>query len=181
MRKNLICLISIFLFTICVFKVNSNQYELQTGLDTVNRFTHHGSIIRPYYVNDAQDLTFWLRSEFLYKSEKKGTVDYWQRPSETVNRHGGDCEDFAFLVQHVMRDLLVRSHVVSIKFRKRKIGHAICVFQEHDATWSYFTNQYYEKVNAETITDLVNQEYSTWQHYNFVSQNKTILLKVKNN
>jgi len=115
------------------------------------------STLRPYYVNDAQDLTFWLRSEFLYKGEPKGQ-DHWQKPYETVQKHSGDCEDFAFLVQNIMNDLLTRAYAVSIRYPNRKIGHAICIFKDKKG-WSYFTNQYYKKVNAKSIDDLVDKEF----------------------
>lgn len=112
--------------------------------------------LRPYYVNDAQDLTFWLRSEFVYRPDKGG--DYWQSPMQTVQRHKGDCEDFAFLVQHVFHDLLTKAYVIAIDYPNRKVGHAICVFKDKKG-WSYFSNQYYKKVNAKTVDDLIKKAY----------------------
>jgi hypothetical protein len=47
----------------------------------------------------------WLRFNIRYESdiENYGDSDYWQFPTETLQRRSGDCEDFAFLAASLLR------------------------------------------------------------------------------
>lgn len=44
-----------------------------------------------------------------------GETDYWQAPKVTLNLGSGDCEDYAFLKQHLLANKVKKSRVVVVK------------------------------------------------------------------
>lgn len=50
--------------------------------------------------------------EYRSDLEVHGSIDYWQNPSETVERGTGDCEDMAILLMHLADRLGVQSALV---------------------------------------------------------------------
>jgi hypothetical protein len=50
--------------------------------------------------------------EYRTDAEAHGTADYWQSPSETVERGTGDCEDIAILLMHLANRLGYQSALV---------------------------------------------------------------------
>ncbi len=131
--------------------------------------------IRPYWVRDAQDLHLWLRGNFIYQDEE---IEYWKRPFETVSDMGGDCEDFAFLVKHILNDLFIRSQVILVIFKGEDIGHAIAIFKEYDGTISYFSNRDYRKIKSKTFLDLLNSDYPNWESYQVVTNNRKVIRQI---
>lgn len=134
--------------------------------------------IRPYWVQSPQDLTLWLRGNFIYQKEKE---EYWKQPYETVSDMGGDCEDFAFLVKHIFDDLFVKSTVIGVFFDEDKSGHAIAIFRERDGTLSYFSNREYIKMNKNSIREILDIMYPKWERYEYLHQSGYSLKKVYRN
>lgn len=70
-----------------------------------------------------EKLHAYVKTRLQYVQEERGQ-DHWQSPEETVRKGGGDCEDFAFLGQEILRRQGKIAHVISPP------GHAVCVWME---------------------------------------------------
>ena len=72
------------------------------------------------------------------------TNDAWFYPNETLERHGGDCEDLSFLIQSCLEALQIPSHLVfgSVWDEKRQIwlGHVWVEWQQQILDLAYRTN-----------------------------------------
>lgn len=55
---------------------------------------------KPWYRTWYGGVQEWVSQNIKYKYDNSvyGTSDYWQLPTETLNLHTGDCEDFAILL-----------------------------------------------------------------------------------
>jgi predicted transglutaminase-like cysteine proteinase len=65
-----------------------------------------------------------------YESDRAlyGTTDYWAKPSETLLRGKGDCEDFAILKMAALYDAGIpfnRMSIVVLRDRRRGFFHAV--------------------------------------------------------
>ena len=124
----------------------------------------------PYYVQCPTTLGNWLKDNFTYQAEEKGK-DYWKSPQETVKDKGGDCEDFGLLVQKILKDFGYKTYLI-VMYNDTKTGHAICVFQEYDGTYSFFDNQYYYNVEKETMQDIFDIYYKKFDRFYVCTPNK---------
>ncbi|MBU0633615.1 MAG: transglutaminase-like cysteine peptidase [Candidatus Omnitrophica bacterium] len=75
-------------------------------------------------INCVDEYLLWLKDSITYKKDIGG--DYWAYPELTLERGWGDCEDFAFLNQAVLRVMGYEARALSLM----RLGncHAICVF-----------------------------------------------------
>jgi hypothetical protein len=97
-----------------------------------------GAKLYPSHIKTPKDIENWLISEgFRYKADKT-LRDEWKSPKQTVKDKGGDCEDFAVLVAHILEDLDY-SNVMIIGIFGDSLAHAICWFQEKNERWSFFS------------------------------------------
>jgi len=103
----------------------------------------------PTTIHNPEDIHTWLKT-FTYQKEDIG--DSWKSPAQTIKDQGGDCEDFAFLVQYALKKIGYNSYVVGM--RGFSSGHAICVFQE-GKYWSIFSNDVYIQTTKETWLETV--------------------------
>jgi transglutaminase-like putative cysteine protease len=64
------------------------------------------SIVEPGDTNDqkAFKIMLWVQENIAYVSDLKnyGRPEYWARPSQTIQKGSGDCEDGAFLIHSLM-------------------------------------------------------------------------------
>lgn len=122
-------------------------------------------------INSPDTLERWLITNFDYKME---TGDNWKTPEQTVLDKGGDCEDFAFLVEAILKDLGYEAKPIWIygKHKKGQItesySHAICIFKINDK-WRYFSNTYYFSKEFDTIKDVVYNDCPQWKWYGDIS------------
>ncbi|MFH1479103.1 MAG: transglutaminase-like domain-containing protein [Candidatus Omnitrophota bacterium] len=91
----------------------------------------------------------WLDKNFEYKKDASG--DIWTYPEEMLSRDFGDCEDFAFLNQAVLRLFGYEGKIEIV--RQRYLSHAICVF-EKDGEIMWFDNKALKKANLTSQRDL---------------------------
>ena len=87
----------------------------------------------------------WTRDKF---------NDYVQLPIVTWNKRTGDCEDFAKLGMVLLRDLDIRSHMLSVRYKGG--GHAVCVFRENGRLKYFDNNRYCIMKRDDTIYDIIN-------------------------
>lgn len=113
--------------------------------------------IYPENIRTVFDLQDWLVRDFTYQPEIKYE---WKKPLKTVIDRGGDCEDFANLVCHVLKDLGKECKVIGIF--APTYGHAIAVFKDVDGNWSHFSNQIYTPSRSKDIRELLNDYYGDW-------------------
>ncbi len=76
-----------------------------------------------YTLTTPEKLRAYYRKNLRYIREEQDQ-DSWQSPEETVRKGGGDCEDFAFLGQEILRRQGKPAHVLAPP------GHAVCVWAE---------------------------------------------------
>lgn len=70
-----------------------------------------------------EKLHAYVRKNLRYIREEQDQ-DSWQSPEETLRKGGGDCEDFAFFGQEILRRQGKLAHVIALP------GHAACVWVE---------------------------------------------------
>lgn len=178
-KKNLIKLFIVTFIAGLVYTTISNSY-----FDRVCNNTHHKNNIfnrhtisgilknseplYPDYITTPEDIQSWLKS-FKYQEDIDG---YWKSPEETVNDNGGDCEDFATLVAHILNNLNYDNYMVAVYYteNKEKFGHAICLFEERDGTWSYFSNTNYIKARKEYLLKPIYLYFPNWYKIIFYSE-----------
>jgi len=115
-------------------------------------------------LNSPQAISQWLKNNIAYESDvSMHTEGYWQTPEETIILKTGDCEDFAFLAQALLRKINIHSTVLSIKYKKdnQKHGHAICVFT-NKGYYNFFTNFDLRTSQKRSINELIDKRYPQW-------------------
>jgi transglutaminase-like putative cysteine protease len=115
-----------------------------------------------YNIQTVDDLALWLSSEFTYQAEKG---DHWKYPSETIADKGGDCEDFAILVQDVLRELGIKSHIFIIIHNNRKNAHAMTMFKDRNGYIHYFSNNKYYKTRHKELSKVLYDFYGDSWNY----------------
>ena len=82
----------------------------------------------PKDIKNIHEFGWWVRYNFKYIYEY-GKTDYWQGYKETIEKKGGDCEDFAILYSAYLSEQKVDNWIMFITFKKLDVGHAICVWK----------------------------------------------------
>ncbi len=116
-------------------------------------------------LKSPKEISGWLRSNVVYRVDEEvyGKKDYWQTPKETIILGSGDCEDFAFLAQALLKEIGIDSSVIAIQYSKgfEKKGHAICVFPKK-GPYIYFSAHRLYKTEKREISDLIKSLYPEW-------------------
>lgn len=70
-----------------------------------------------FQTKTLEEILYFCSTEIEYKSDKEvhGVTNYWQLPSETLERKTGDCEDYAILAMHLCEENFIESEMVIIK------------------------------------------------------------------
>jgi len=114
---------------------------------------------------NAREIMKWVKANIKYKSDLKlhGERNYWQTPEETVALRAGDCEDYAFLVQALLKRINIESFVISVHGEgiSKQLGHALCVFPKNSPT-NYFDNQVLY-TSGTHVVNLISSAYPLWQ------------------
>ena len=122
-------------------------------------------IIKRNNLRNVEDYVAWLKDNVRYRNDPHG--DTWSSPESTVLRRSGDCEDYAFLSQAVLRKVGYTPKVLAIGGLEG--GHAICVFVE-DGYYCWIDNNELKKTKARSVLEFA-------QHL-FLNYNCCYLLKV---
>jgi len=107
-----------------------------------------------------EDYVQWLQENIKYRKEEGG--DHWSTPGETLQNKYGDCEDYAFLNQAVLRVAGYQPKVLAAG----KLGrlHAICVFQE-GGHYSWIDNTKLRRTQAQSIYEFAKYLFSQYDFY----------------
>lgn len=81
-----------------------------------------------------EQLHAYCKEHLRYIPEERGK-DHWQSPEETVQKGGGDCEDFALFGQKILQHQRKLAHVLALP------RHAVCVWieQRTDEKYNIYT------------------------------------------
>ena len=103
----------------------------------------------------------WLKRNIHYKIDIEG--GYWQTPEETLTLRTGDCEDFSFLAQALLKRIGIDSLVISVSYGGMfdSGGHAICVYPPQKAS-NYFSN-YRLFTSNNHVLNMINHKYPEWK------------------
>ncbi|MFH1094510.1 MAG: transglutaminase-like domain-containing protein [Candidatus Omnitrophota bacterium] len=95
------------------------------------------NIINNEKIRSVEDYAVWLKKNFKYKKDED--TDNWASPDETLTRLAGDCEDFAFLNEAVLRIFGYKPQVLGLGGGLKLVNHAVCVFKK-DSRYLCFDN-----------------------------------------
>ena len=123
--------------------------------------------IYPSYVKTPETLEVWLQ-EFTYQSDAD---DYWKSPEETIKDNGGDCEDYAILVDMVLSDFGYDITIVALYFSDKASEHTIAILKI-DGYYTIFSNNEYYSRKYENLGDLLNDYYPTWNKICLINPKK---------
>jgi hypothetical protein len=116
-----------------------------------------------YGVRSTKELHFILANCFTYQKEKR---EYWKSPIETIKDRGGDCEDFAVLVQDILQKKGTEAKILGIFYEKQKSGHAIVVWKNNKGYLEFFSNNVYYASEFNNIFQIVDAYYPKgWQYF----------------
>jgi len=95
---------------------------------------------------DFEALRDWVSSHITYRSDQEvhGVSEYWQLPSETLQRGTGDCEDFAILLCSLFRAYGVPSDqvYVAVGYSADKTGgHAYLAERWYKGIWEVIESE----------------------------------------
>ncbi|MBN2120759.1 MAG: transglutaminase domain-containing protein [Candidatus Omnitrophica bacterium] len=118
-------------------------------------------------LKSPEDIEKWLsinvrsgKDADQYKRE-----DRWQNPKETMTLGKGDCEDFAFLAQDLLKQIGIESVVLGIVYMEnvKRRCHAICVFRRPGRSdFNYFTIFKLIKTREIRLLEFVDFIYPAW-------------------
>ena len=119
-------------------------------------------ILNSLDLKSPQVISQWLKNNIVYEKDvfSHSSDDYWQTPEETVTLKTGDCEDFAFLAQALLRKINIYSTVLSMQYKKGR-GHAICIFT-NKGYYNFFDNAYLCTSKKISKRDLIEKAYPNW-------------------
>lgn len=119
------------------------------------------SAMSKYELYDIDSYSFWLKNNIKYKNDKFKLFDNgWSTAEETLFNGYGDCEDFAFLSEKILKILGYYPVTLGLLLR-RGGGHAICIFP-YNGKWSFFDNNHLiitEYKSTDDFFDYINEIY----------------------
>ncbi len=107
------------------------------------------SFLRSRGITEISSFAQWLADNTTYV--KDSPKDTWASPVETLNKRGGDCEDFAFLSSRVAALLGYEPHILILSNHTN--SHAVCAFQM-DGIFFIFNNNRLQKTRARSLEEL---------------------------
>jgi len=113
-------------------------------------------IIVSFRISSVNDYTQWLQQTISYRSD--GPLDQWASPEQTLKRRNGDCEDYAFLNQAVLRVLGYQPQV--FVFGRSGVDHAVCVFKR-GAYYCWIDNTTLKTTHTEELQEFAAAIFRT--------------------
>lgn len=116
-------------------------------------------------LKNAKEIMKWLKRNIKYRSDldAHGQESYWQTPEETMVLRAGDCEDYAFLAQAMLKQIGVDSTVISVVHGSKFFdngAHALCVFPSKNPKGVFSNYRLY--TSADNIMGFIQNRYSDW-------------------
>lgn len=87
--------------------------------------------------------------------------EWLQNPFQTFRQGAGDCEDYSYLAQDILKRNGYDSRIIAYFTSKPGQGHAVCVVKE-DKVYSYVDQSRYS-TGFKSIGDLVGSLNPDWQ------------------
>jgi len=81
--------------------------------------------------------------------------DWVQQPEVTWGLKRGDCEDFAYLTQALLKQIGIPSQILSVFLRPYRYSHAVCVYQDCD--FLYFSNGKLVSEGFQSIDEIIQK------------------------
>lgn len=157
--KNLVILIICAIFLVVL--ENNSLFAREPVIGQEIYKTNNVWVVRPVPLDERivnivninrilslEDYVQWLRENIKYRED--GEKDYWSTPKETLQNRFGDCEDYAFLNEAVLRVFGYQPKVLAIKVRG--FDHAICVFEEN-GYYSWIDNTELKRTETKSISE----------------------------
>ena len=132
-------------------------------------------ILFPNTVKDPVTLSNWLKRDFILQVEPEGE-DHWKYPKEMVKDKAGDCEDYALLSRHVLKELGYKAYLIGIYYNDGVSAHAITIIRHKDKTFSYFSNQEYISIRFKSVRELLYHESESYKGLNFEWESAKLML-----
>lgn len=157
--KQCMILIPILATLLTVYGFFSIKYSLGNERANFPKFLAENKIVT------SQDWGFWTMTNLTYIDD--GILDYWGQPYETLEKLGGDCEDFAFLNVKILKMLGYEAIALGLSKNAMKTnGHAICLFY-NGTHWKIFDNQYLKPMQFETKEEALST-IKTFYNYKII-------------
>jgi len=134
------------------------------------------NIINDENIRSLEDYSTWLKKNFTYKKDAAGKDD-WAIPDETLTRRRGDCEDFAFLNEAVLRIFGYAPQVLGLGGGLTPVNHAICFFKK-DSHYLWFDNTTLKTTPAASFEEFSKYVMRAcgYSYFFKINKNKRILL-----
>ncbi len=108
-------------------------------------------------IHSLNDYMKWVADNIDYFKDKNG--DEWLSPEETLIRKQGDCEDYAFLNEAVLRVFGYKPEIIAMQGANG--GHAICIFKDRDM-YCWIDNSVLKKTKARSLSELQKHLFSVY-------------------
>ncbi len=107
-------------------------------------------------------LVRWMKKNLKFVDDSKlfGNDDYWQDPSEMLQRGEGDCEDYALFAKSVLDHLGIESYVVSF-YGPGHYAHTVVIFKQ-GAGYNVVNEDRLYRYQARTIEEALTRVHSNW-------------------
>ncbi|MBI4845212.1 MAG: transglutaminase domain-containing protein [Candidatus Omnitrophica bacterium] len=165
----------IILFLICLFLIDCSrvfaseakrfvvrQEKYVRGGIMVSRAASADERIRDFLVfkniSSLSEYINWIKQNIGYRKDEG--ADSWASPLETLEKGYGDCEDFSFLNESVLRVLGYQPKVISLL--RLGYNHAICIFKENRC-YSIIDNDKIIKTKIVEIEELAKYLFTRYQ------------------
>jgi len=118
-------------------------------------------------LSSPEEIVQWLRKNINYSFDTAShhKPEYWQTPKETITLKTGDCEDFSFLIQALLKQIGIESSVLGIAYLDSEgiQCHAVCIFEEA-ATGSirYFSGYQLIKASDRRLERFIPSLFPGW-------------------
>ena len=127
----------------------------------------------PESIRSPQQIAEWFNKEFAYQLEM---TDDWQKPKEMVASKMGDCEDFAMLAAELLRRIGISGEIAIIRIRGLGL-HAICVWQDDNGNYNFFSNKELIYTGEKDIRQAVGKYFTDMEGLVIVKGEKDFLKK----
>lgn len=104
-----------------------------------------------------EDYARWLQKNIKYKEDE--AADHWSTPEETLQNKCGDCEDYAFFNEAVLRVLGYQPQVLAMGGLGSR--HAICVFEEN-GRYCWLDNTELKRTKAGSILEFAQYLFTKY-------------------
>ena len=112
-------------------------------------------------ISSPEQISEVLRQDFrVVEDQDSFGHDYWQSPEEFWENKIGDCEDFAYLANYLLKLLGRKSYVISIY--GDNYAHTVTVFKQHK-TFYVFSMGKLTGYDSKNLKELLTDIHSSWK------------------